>query len=730
MAKRAAGGKQSITAKKTLQRPKKIPTVPTPSPISPAPELAAAVPAPEPTSAPEPLLGLVMIVKNEAHGIADTLKSFAPHIDYWTILDTGSTDGTQGIIRKELASIPGQLIEEPFVDFSTSRNRALDLHGDRTTFTIMPDSDDRLVHGEILRTHVLANVGNTDVAHEAYDVNLRRGQLSYYLPLVLRTRCRWRYVGRVHEYCQRSGAPPATLRVPSVEVTQAPREQSLEASRARWTRDLALLESDYAQDPRNPRTVFYLAQTYDCLGRNEEALAMYEMRVKIGGWAEETFEAKLRCARMMRALGRPWPEVQQAYLDVHTLDSRRAEPLYEIADYWYYHAKDNLPLTYLFARRAMELPMPSATLFVDRDVYDWKAAHLVAIAGFYLDASAKRAGKLAAERATAGRGDDLIRANRIFYVASAANQFGARSWRIPYEPAAPFVAANPSVHCDRGRWRCVVRTLNYRIVNGTSYIPPDNVIITHNTMVDLAGDPVGGFSIAKITEMVDRDETPRTAYPCHGFEDCRLFRAGGKLYCTATVCDFSTDPWGLREIVLCELAESDYAILRATPLRGPWSTHNQKNWMPLATHGEILTIVYSVIPTREAATIKITLPLEMHQIEGPREPSPADPHLRGGSQLVPAEGGHLCLIHDVIFGPNYTRTYLHRFVWLDENFVTQKMSELFFFEHLGIEYAAGLALDPTGKHLVASYSVNDSSANLAIFELSAVMKSLREDFVV
>ncbi len=43
---------------------------------------------------------LNMIVKNEAHIILETLNNIKRHIDYWVISDTGSTDGTQDIIKK------------------------------------------------------------------------------------------------------------------------------------------------------------------------------------------------------------------------------------------------------------------------------------------------------------------------------------------------------------------------------------------------------------------------------------------------------------------------------------------------------------------------------------------------------------------------------------------------------------------------------------------------------
>ena len=43
-----------------------------------------------------------MIVKNEAHVIKRCLGSVKPWIDHWTIVDTGSNDGTQSLVREVL----------------------------------------------------------------------------------------------------------------------------------------------------------------------------------------------------------------------------------------------------------------------------------------------------------------------------------------------------------------------------------------------------------------------------------------------------------------------------------------------------------------------------------------------------------------------------------------------------------------------------------------------------
>ena len=82
-----------------------------------------------PPQARRPLLTLTMIVKNEARKIDETISSVAQAAERVVILDTGSTDGTQGIIRRACKrhGLDLELYHEPFVDFSATRNRALQL---------------------------------------------------------------------------------------------------------------------------------------------------------------------------------------------------------------------------------------------------------------------------------------------------------------------------------------------------------------------------------------------------------------------------------------------------------------------------------------------------------------------------------------------------------------------------------------------------------------------------
>jgi tetratricopeptide (TPR) repeat protein len=666
----------------------------------------------------KPLLGLVMIVKNEAARIADVLDTYKDIIDHWTVLDTGSTDGTQDIIRHELAGIAGELHEEPFVDFATSRNRALELHGTSTTFAIMPNGDS-LVGADALRTFLEAHRSDP---HTAYKIRIAPGH--YYHPLVMRTGCGWHYEGRTHECLHGAGDGGQILDV----MLMRDRSQRTDAEwKARWTRDIDLLKLDIADKPGDPRGYFYLGQTYDCLGQYEDALTYYSKRATMHGYFDETFETKLRIGKMCEKLDRPWSQIVAAYLDAHTFDPRRAEPLCYIAEH--YHEKENHSLAYLFASRAAELPKPATDLFLDEDVYRWKAADLAAIHGYYLDdASAKAKGRVFAEKCVRVHpGDERLRANWAFYAPAATEMFaGYSSKPIDFQPEAPWVANNPSIFYDGISWRCIARTVNYKIVDGRYLMPPgDNAIRTRNFMLDLDGD----LDVIKSTEMIDKTDIPRSSYPVHGFEDCRLFKHEGNIHFTATVCDFDLEraEHGPREIVLGEL-DAGYAIIRATPLRGPWSHLSQKNWMPRS--GDALDrtadLIYAASPGNRGGQATV-FDLDGTRIDHRNATSFGHGRLRGGSQLVRTPDGWLCLVHDVAW-PGSWRLYLHRFVLLSDDYKIISMTDPFFFERKGIEFCAGLAFD--GAKLVASYGVEDCKAHLGVFDLEVVCAALRVDYQI
>jgi glycosyltransferase involved in cell wall biosynthesis len=109
--------------------------------------------------ASRPAICLNMIVKNEAHVVQETLDAVAPYISSWVIVDTGSADGTQDLIRNHMAAlgIPGELQERPWLNFGHNRTEALKLaqgHGD---YIWVMDADDMVV-GEADFTQLDADI--------------------------------------------------------------------------------------------------------------------------------------------------------------------------------------------------------------------------------------------------------------------------------------------------------------------------------------------------------------------------------------------------------------------------------------------------------------------------------------------------------------------------------------------------------------------------------------------
>ena len=98
-------------------------------------------------SASAPAICLNMIVRNEAHVVHEVLDSVAPFIDSWVIVDTGSDDGTQDLIRSHMdgLGIPGTLHERRWRNFGHNRSEAITLargHGD---YIWVMDADDLLI---------------------------------------------------------------------------------------------------------------------------------------------------------------------------------------------------------------------------------------------------------------------------------------------------------------------------------------------------------------------------------------------------------------------------------------------------------------------------------------------------------------------------------------------------------------------------------------------------------
>jgi len=334
-------------------------------------------------------LCLNMIVKNEAHVIRRCLDSVQPHIAHWVIVDTGSTDGTQDIVRTHYRDVPGTLHERPWRDFGSNRSEAIALARGHADYILVMDAD------HVLHTPPGYRFSALDA--DGYYVGHRYAGIEYGIAILLADRIAWRYEGVLHEYVT-ADVPHrfVPLSGPWVDVHH-------EGARSRdpqtYLKDVAILEAALAREPDNARYAFYLAQSLKDAGLLARALAALRHRATSKRWDEETWQACYQAEQLVERLGQPPAAVERAYLEAFNLRPSRAEPLVQLARW--HRQRQEWGLALLFARAAATLPRPPDQLFVEDAVYAWKADDELSIAAWY--AGARDEGRRAAERLVAAR---------------------------------------------------------------------------------------------------------------------------------------------------------------------------------------------------------------------------------------------------------------------------------------------------------------------------------------
>jgi len=337
----------------------------------------------------DPLLVVVLMVKNEASVIVQTLQPFVDGgIKDFVVFDTGSSDGTQEIAKKFFTQhnlINAHVIEEPFINFAASRNHALEAAQElfpHAQFMIMPDAEWYIHNVEGLLQFCRENIH--DYAN-SYSLILKSTMESLRVDRLIRCRKNIKFVGRVHEALNH-----LTIVVLPQDIYFEWRttQEGNKKSRQRWERDKDLLLEDYEENPFDLRTLFYLGQTYDCLGDWENAYTFYQKRAALHGWDEENFITQFRLGNVALHLiaqddANLCPLAIKHYIEAFSLRPHRAEPLIKMAQY--YLSRNEMHLAFLFASRAVQIPYPfQDNLFIEKYMYDFMRYDVLGICAWYV----------------------------------------------------------------------------------------------------------------------------------------------------------------------------------------------------------------------------------------------------------------------------------------------------------------------------------------------------------
>jgi glycosyltransferase involved in cell wall biosynthesis len=363
-------------------------------------------------------IALLMMVKNESKRILTTLNSVKDTVKSLVIYDTGSDDNTLELIEvfSKINSIPVHIKKGEFVDFSVSRNVALDFGEEfkEIDYFLLMDGNDELKNGDLLQN--LADKLLKDDNHSGFLVcqewlDISGSITKYFNVRFIKARHGWRFKGAVHEYISSPNKEPS--KIDDKIVIFQDRKYDSEKSMSRYAKDKVFLLKDLKENPTDPRTLFYLGQTCGCLKEFEEACEYYKRRAELAnGFYEERFHSYLRLGELSMILRKDWNISLEAFLNAYNVIPR-AEPLVKIAEY--YRNKSQWNLAYMFVSEAVKLEYPSnCTLFVDRRLYNYYRWHLLGIVAYY--AGKYKEGKIGCLKAIeTGPNLEIDKSNLKFY---------------------------------------------------------------------------------------------------------------------------------------------------------------------------------------------------------------------------------------------------------------------------------------------------------------------------
>lgn len=218
-------------------------------------------------------LSVVMIVRNEVANIEDALRSFIPFADEIIVNDTGSTDGTQNIVKSIHENV--KLIESKWEDdFSAARNMACDYASNG--WLLWLDADDR-VPLDMVTAFLKLKTAPLDRCFQFVIRNTINGHPlgAHFLQLRM-----WpnhkdlRFRGRIHEQlchsCLEMGLPEISTAVEIYHTGYDNRDLQIQKSK----RNLALMEKvGYGEG--NETEAAAVASTYFQLEQWKEGIERY-----------------------------------------------------------------------------------------------------------------------------------------------------------------------------------------------------------------------------------------------------------------------------------------------------------------------------------------------------------------------------------------------------------------------------------------------------------------------
>jgi len=681
---------------------------------------------------------LTLTIKNDEATILNCLNSVKDHVDCISICDFGSSDQTKALIDYFLHenNIPALFHKHESRSFAENNLIAAEA-AQKTlkTYGFLPSKSFLLFLNPDQILSEYSTIPIETLTEDAYLVLEQSSALSYYSynPNLLRASLPLDKIANLREGKFSQLAKPIaklkTIKIEdlSTEKISQPDDKKPAQKIEQLKRNIELFTKAVKDSPENERYLLYLAQSFKSLKRYDDAISCYHSRINKGGNQEEIWFSKYMTGECHEEMGR-WTDALYWYLDAYQCDSKRPEPMRKISGY--YRSISHNEVAYIFAKHGIRIPFQeNSTLFPMPPLYDYQFDEEISIAAFYTqfkEEGYSASNNLILRKDTPSWTKDQAYKNILFYIKQLNGVY--HRIKIPLPPVEgdsdkTYSPMNPSIIKTKDGYKLICRAVNYTQVGAKHFYTPDpeGFFRTKNFLIHY-DKSFNKLAQHEIIEDLTRERF--NAFSVRGIEDCRLIELNQNLWFTGTTLD--TNPSGAIQISLAKIDDTNaingrpVKVEKLIPLEGPDPHRHEKNWLPFIKEEE-LYLIYNSYPFTifkpNSETGECTKILEYtteHDLS----------RFRGSAAPIEFDDGYLMLVHEVVFMSDYTRVYLHRFVYLDQNFRIKLLSKPFIFKQQGVEFCLSMTIDHTGKHLIMPIGIEDREAWLLSIDLEEVRSML------